>query len=96
MAEIPDRSNFFASLAPGLSPARIANLYRNAGWVVRKCEWTAYELRCDWADLVLQGDAAPMLLHGAVADFPARADELLAPLKAAGVEVTVDPPAARR
>ncbi len=84
MAEIPDSSNFFGSLHTSLSRAQVAGLYGARGWQVRKCSWVDYEVISDWAELVIEAES-PVLMHGPVADLPARAEELVAPLRAAGV-----------
>ncbi len=89
MAEMPDGSNFYSALDTPLSPEQVAGLYRTLGWQVRKCSWVDYEVISDWAELVIEGDG-PVLMHGAVADLPARAEELVAPLRAAGISFTAE------
>lgn len=90
MASIPDKPNFFSTIGVGFTRQQIADLYREAGWQVRKCAWTDFEIKSDWAELILEGES-PVLLHGAVLDFPSRAEELLAPLRASGVTFITDP-----
>jgi hypothetical protein len=89
VAEIPDGSNFFSALDTLLSPEQIAGLYGALGWRIRKCSWVDYEVISDWAELVIE-DTAPVLMHGPVADLPARVEELVAPLRAAGVSFTAE------
>jgi len=89
MAEVPDTSNFFSSLHTSLSREQVAQLYGALGWEVRKCSWVDYEVITDWAELVIEAER-PILMHGPVADLPARAEELVAPLRAAGVSFTAE------
>ena len=89
MAELPNGSNFFSALDTGLTPEQVAGLYGALGWRVRKCSWVDYEVISDWAELVID-DTTPVLMHGPVADLPARAEELVSPLRAAGVSFTAE------
>jgi hypothetical protein len=89
MAEIPDTSNFYGSLHTTLSREQVAGLYGALGWRVRKCSWTDFEVFGPWAELVIEAEA-PILLHGSVADVLANAEELVAPLRAAGVSFTAE------
>jgi hypothetical protein len=89
MGEVPDFSNFFSSLHTTLSREQVAGLYGALGWQVRKCSWADYEVISDWAELVIEAES-PILMHGPVADLPARAEELVAPLRAAGVSFTAE------
>lgn len=89
MAELPDTPNFYAVPDTRLSAGQVAGLFAARGWQVRKCSWTDYEVRTDWAELVVAA-AAQVLVHGPVADLPARAEELVAPLRAAGVAFTAE------
>lgn len=84
MAGVPDSSNFFAGLDTRLTRAQVARLYGRLGWRVRMCSWVDYEVASDWAELVIEGES-PVLMHGPVADLPDRVEELVAPLRAAGV-----------
>lgn len=86
---IPDESNFFSSLHTGLSRKQVADLYGALGWHVRKCSWVDYEVISDWAELIIEAES-PILVHGSVADLPARAEELVAPLRAAGIKFTAE------
>ena len=89
MAGIPNGSNFFSSLHTDLSREQVAGLYGALGWRVRKCSWVDYEVFSDWAELVIEAES-PILMHGPVADLPARVEELVAPLRAAGVSFTAE------
>lgn len=89
MADIPDGSNFYSSLYTALTREEVAGLYGALGWRVRKCSWVDYEVMCNWAELVIESDG-PILMHGPVADLPARAEELVAPLRMAGIEFTAE------
>src|SRR5262249_26314410 len=86
---IPDGSNFFSALDTQLSAEQVAGLYGALGWRVRKCSWVDYEAMSDWAELVIE-DTSPVLMHGPVADLPARAEELVAPIRAAGISFTAE------
>jgi hypothetical protein len=90
MAGIPDKPNFFSTIGVGFTRQQIAELYREAGWQVRKCGWTDYEIKNDYAELILEGES-PVLLHGSVSGLSSRAEELLAPLRANGVSFVTDP-----
>jgi hypothetical protein len=89
VAELPDGSNFYSALDTLLTPGQVAGLYEAVGWRVRKCSWVDYEIRSEWAELVI-ADSSPVLMHGAVADLSARAEELVAPLRTAGVSFTAE------
>ena len=79
MAEIPASSNFFASLTSTTAVETVANLYRSAGWDVRKCGWSEFEARSGIGELVIEGN--PILVHGPVADPVANADAVTKPLR---------------
>ncbi|HYW09908.1 MAG TPA: hypothetical protein VE913_23285 [Longimicrobium sp.] len=81
---IPEAPNFYSMLRTTLSREQVAGLYGALGWKVRRCSWTDFEVRSPWAELVIAAES-PILLHGAVDDVVARADELVAPLRQAGV-----------
>ncbi len=89
MAEIPDGSNFFSSLFTSLTRKQVAHLYGKLGWEVRKCTWVDYEILSDWAQLVIEAES-PILMHGPVADLPGRVEELVAPLRDAGVKFNAE------
>src|SRR5215210_7136835 len=89
MEEFPDTSNFYSSLHTGLTREQVARLYGMLGWRVRKCSSTDYEVFGPWAELVIEAES-PILMHGLVADVMARAEELAAPLRAAGVSFTAE------
>jgi hypothetical protein len=86
---VADSSNFFSSLHTSLSREQVAGLYGALGWRVRKCSWVDYKVVSDWAELVIEAEG-PILMHGPVAGLPARAEELVAPLRAAGVSFTAE------
>jgi len=88
MAELPDRTNFYSSIDTTLT-REVAALFGGLGWRVRKCSWVDYEVISDWAELVIESEA-PILMHGLVADLPARAEELVAPLRAAGLSFSAE------
>ncbi len=89
MGNIPDTSNFFSSLHTSLSREEVAGLYGALGWRIRRCSWTDYEVFGPWCELIIEAEA-PILMHGPVADVVTRADELVAPLRAAGVRFTAE------
>lgn len=89
MAEIPKGSNFFSSLHTVLSREDVAGIYSALGWQIRKCSWTDYEISNNWAELLIAGES-PILMHGTVANLPARAEELVAPLRSASLSFTAE------
>ena len=89
MTGIPDGSNYFSALDTTLSREKVAQLSGALGWRVRKCSWVDYEVISDWAGLVIEAER-PILMHGPVADLLARAQELVAPLRAASVSFTAE------
>jgi hypothetical protein len=82
-------SNFYSSLDTSLSPEQVAGLYAALGWRVRQYRWTDYEVFGPWCELVIESES-PILMHGQVGDVVAHPEELVAPLKAAGVRFTAD------
>jgi hypothetical protein len=84
MDDIPDRSNFFASLDTPLSRRSVAGLFARLGWSVRKCSWADYEIRSPFAELFIEAEW-PILMHGPVAEVEANVERILAPLRQAGV-----------
>lgn len=90
MAEIPDTSSFYGALHTKLSREQVADLFAAHGWEVRAPDDCDHlEVICPWAELVV-GSKSPILLHGPVADVTARAEEVVAPLRAAGVTFTAE------
>lgn len=62
----------------------IAQLYGALGWEVRKCSWFDYEISSDWAELTIEAES-PIFMDGGVADLATHAEELVAPLRQAGI-----------
>jgi hypothetical protein len=89
MANVPGELHFFSCLHTTLSRAQVADLYRAIGWLVRKCGRTEYEVIASWCDLVIESES-PILMHGTATRALANAEELLAPLRAAGISFTAD------
>ncbi len=89
MAAIPDSPNFYSTLETTLTPELVAALYVPFGFRARKCSWTDWEIRSPWCEMVI-ADAGNILMHGPVADILVRAEELIAPLRAAGVTFTAE------
>ena len=87
--EIPDGSNFYASLTTTLSKVRVADLYGRRGWSVRECAWDEFEVCCSWADLVIDGES-PILLHGPVARVEENAARILGVLREFGVAYSAE------
>ena len=87
--QIPDRSNFYSTLHTSMSKSQVAQLYGALGWQVRNCTWVDYEIECEWAELIIEADS-PILMHGNVADLLTRAEELVAPLRAANIAFTAE------
>lgn len=81
--ELPESSNFYAALQGNNSPRRIAELYRKAGWAIRKCGWHEFEVTRDIAELVIE--AMPVLVHGAVAQPLDNLEAVVAPLTEGGI-----------
>ena len=86
---IPGSSNFFATLHARRSRRRVAELFEPPNWSVRRCSWTDYELTTPVAEHVVEAES-PILLHGSVADVEANIDQILDPLRAAGVAFTAE------
>ncbi|RSZ24205.1 hypothetical protein EJO66_32025 [Variovorax beijingensis] len=82
--ELPDGSNFFATLETELLKEQVAALFAAKGWRSRKCSWVDFEVRNDWAELVIDG-TFPILLHGPVANIDQNAEFILQTLRDAGV-----------
>jgi len=89
MAEMPEGANFNSTLDTTLSREQVASLYGALGWQVRNCSWADFEVISDWAELVIEA-TGPILMHGSVADVLNRAEELVSPLRAAGVAFTAE------
>ncbi len=89
MDDIPDSSNFFASLHTSLSRRRVAGLFARLGWSVRKCSWTDYEIRSPFAELVIEAESL-ILMHGPVAEVEINANRILVPLRHAGVRYAAE------
>ena len=87
--DIPTTSNFFSTLSTSLTRRELAELYEKEGWRIRKYYRHDYEIYCDWAELVIESEG-PVLMHGCVAGLPLCLDELLAPLRRAGVKFQVE------
>jgi hypothetical protein len=73
-----------AILSTALSQQQVAQLYRAPEWRVRKHSWFEYEVRCPWAELCLEGEG-DILMHGPVTNSGVHAEQILAPLRAAGI-----------
>lgn len=78
--QLPDSSNFFATIFTEKSKAEIAQLYKSAGWKLRKCTFTDFEISQDWASIVIDGNDN-ILMHGVVADVEERVAKLMTPLQ---------------
>lgn len=89
MADLPDTPNFYSALHTTLPRQRVAGLYQALGWHVRKCSWTDFEVVGPWCELVVEAES-PVLMHGSVADILDHAEELVAPLRAAGITFTAE------
>lgn len=88
MAEIPDSSNFFACVTSSTSVLAVAEVYRSAGWKVRKCGWNEFEARSPIAELVIEGD--PVLVHGPVENPVANANVITTPLRDSAMRFTFE------
>jgi hypothetical protein len=87
---VSDISNFYSSLHTAMSRREVAGLFAAAGWeVIEPDDWDHLEVHCPWAELVIEAES-PILKHGTVADLPTRAEELVAPLRVAGVSFTAE------
>jgi len=85
---LPETSNFYAHLRSEKSPRTVAELYRKAGWTVRKCGWNEFEVSCDLAELVIE--ATPVLVHGLVADPSKNFAVVTHPLLTDGVDFSCE------
>ena len=77
--DIPSEPNLFGSLDTDLMPERVAALFEAAGWTVRRCARTDYEVFAPFAELVIEG-RNPVLIHGPVADVLANVGRVAEPL----------------
>jgi hypothetical protein len=83
VAEWPSTSNFFAVLTTDKSRVDVAELYRSAGWEVRKSSSTDFEVRSPLAELVIEAD--PVLVHGLVVDPASNVYAITEPLRKGAV-----------
>ena len=83
MTEVPDSSNFFAQITTKTSLDFVADLYRAAGWRVRKCTRTDFEATSALGELVIEGQ--PILIHGPIADPIINARTVTRPLREAAI-----------
>ena len=63
--QFPERNNFYASFNR-VNKGKIAEIFANNGWLLRKSSWTDFELRNDWSDLILQGEEENPLMNGVI------------------------------
>lgn len=75
---LPEYSNFHLSVRSPESPARIAELYRIAGWTSRASAWNEFEVRSPIGELIIEG--TPVVVHGSIVDPPKSIDLVLSPL----------------
>lgn len=83
-AVIPEGSNFYAQLRTKMSAQDVAELYSKAGWSIRKCGWTEFEVTIANAELVI--GASPVIIHGTVANVVDNLAIITRPLTDNGVE----------
>ena len=86
---VPESANFFISLHTTRSRSRVARLFGPPTWSVRKCGWDDYEIASSFAELIIEAES-PVLMHGVVADVETNADQILAPLRTAGLTFTAE------
>jgi hypothetical protein len=89
MGDIPDGSNFFASLHTPLSRRQVAELFAPLRWRARRRGWADYEVICPFAELVIEAESS-ILLHGPIADVWENAEHVLVTLRDAGVAYTAE------
>lgn len=65
---LPEFNNLYGSLFTRRSKAWVASRFKKAGWAVRMCTWTDYEVASEYAELVIEGEGE-MLVQGAMIDF---------------------------
>jgi len=75
----PERNNFYAFFI-GIDKARVAEVFSNNGWRLRKCSWTDFELENDWSVLILEGEEKQPLMNGMVMYDKTNTDKLDAAL----------------
>ena len=82
--------SFFASIRSDLNPFRIADIYRAAGWSIRKSQWDGYEATTAWSEVEIESDGSVVLVHGSVAGDGGSAMDLVTPLRAANLEFSAE------
>ncbi len=80
---------FYSSLYTRLSRRKVAQLFGDRGWSVRKCAWYDYEVISDAAELVIEA-TGPILLHGPVASLTEVVPQILDTLTEAGIEFSFE------
>lgn len=86
---IPEFDNVYCSLSTRRSKDWIASRFRKAGWSIRHCTWTDYEVTSDYAELVIEGDRT-ILMSGAVADFDTHIPSVVAILDENHIGYTIE------
>lgn len=87
--ELPD-PNLYGSLETPLNAAAVANLFGDAGWDVRKCSWTDYDLVTDWAELIIEPSEGALLLHGSVLEAQADGHRVAKVLRQARITFSLE------
>ena len=77
--QLPEGSNFFATIFTEKSKEEISQIYESAGWKVRKSSFTDFEISQDWASIAIAGNQE-ILMHGTVAEVENKAFKITAPL----------------
>ena len=54
--DIPDRNNMYGVIKGTVSKKKIATIFHELGWSVRKSSWTDFEIESQWAELTIEGD----------------------------------------
>ncbi len=86
---IPEFSNVYGLLSTRRSKDWITSCFKKAGWSMRKCTWTDYEIDSDYAELIIEGDET-ILMHGAIADFDSNASSVVAILEENGIGYSIE------
>lgn len=77
--QLPEGSNFFATVFTEKSKSEISQIYKSAGWKVRQSSFNDFEISQDWVSIIIDGDQE-VLMHGAVAELENRVFKITAPL----------------
>lgn len=89
MNDLPEFSNFFASLHTNWPARKVAERFA-AGWqFIEPDDAPHFEVHTHWAELVIEAES-PVLLHGVIADITTNAEVVADLLRKAGITFTAE------